>query len=61
VLLETEINPVMTKLIENGLEITAIHNHVPRGSSATFYMHVMATAIGQDTQRSEPSSRKQTR
>ena len=32
VLLETEINPVMTKLIANGLEITAIHNHVLRGS-----------------------------
>src|SRR5262245_23833270 len=37
VLLETEINPVMTKLIENGLEITAIHNHVLRGNPATFY------------------------
>src|SRR5215210_939969 len=53
VLLETEINPVMTKLIEGGLEITAVHNHVLRGSPATFYMHVgghgdpvkMATAI----------------
>jgi hypothetical protein len=53
VLLETEINPVMTKLIENGIEITAIHNHVLRGSPATFYMHVgghgdppkLATAI----------------
>ena len=40
VLLETEINPVMSKLIENGLEITAIHNHVLRGNPATFYMHV---------------------
>src|SRR5262249_56581376 len=40
VLLETEINPVMTKLIEGGLEITAIHNHVLRGNPATFYMHV---------------------
>jgi hypothetical protein len=40
VLLETEINPVLTKLIENGLEITAIHNHVLRGKPATFYMHV---------------------
>src|SRR5215204_6429388 len=27
VLLETEINPVMAKLLENGLEITAVHNH----------------------------------
>ena len=32
VLLETEINPVMTKLIENGLEITAVHNHVLRST-----------------------------
>jgi biotin operon repressor len=53
VLLETEITPVMTKLIESGLEITAVHNHVLRGSPATFYMHVgghgdpvkLATAI----------------
>jgi hypothetical protein len=40
VLLETEINPVMTKLIEDGIEITAVHNHVLRGSPATFYMHI---------------------
>ena len=40
VLLETEINPVMSKLLENGVEITAIHNHLLRGSPATFYMHI---------------------
>lgn len=40
VLLETEINPVMSKLIENGIEVTAIHNHVLRASPATFYMHI---------------------
>ncbi|MET3964100.1 MULTISPECIES: DUF1259 domain-containing protein [Bradyrhizobium] len=40
VLLETEINPVMAKMIANGLEITAIHNHLLRASPATFYMHV---------------------
>src|SRR6185312_3831219 len=40
VLLETEINPVMSKAIANGLEITAVHNHLLRGSPATFYMHV---------------------
>src|SRR5207247_7771499 len=53
VLLETEINPVMAKLIENGVEITAVHNHVLRGNPATFYMHIggqgdpvkLATAI----------------
>jgi hypothetical protein len=40
VLLETEINPVMKKLIDSGLSITAIHNHLLRASPATFYMHV---------------------
>jgi hypothetical protein len=40
VLLETEISPVMLKLIEGGLEITAVHNHLLRASPATFYMHV---------------------
>ena len=40
VLLETEINPVMAKMISGGLEITAVHNHLLRASPATFYMHV---------------------
>src|ERR1700694_3231503 len=40
VLLETEITPVMTKLLNGGLDITAIHNHILRASPATFYMHV---------------------
>ncbi len=40
VLLESEVNPVMAKLIENGIEITAIHNHVLRASPPTFYMHI---------------------
>ena len=40
VLLETEVNPVMAKLLESGLEITALHNHLLRASPATFYMHV---------------------
>src|SRR3954467_15557661 len=40
VLLESEITPVMTKLLEGGLDITAIHNHILRASPATFYMHV---------------------
>jgi hypothetical protein len=53
VLLENEINPVMAKMIENGLDITAVHNHLLRASPASFYMHVgghgdpqkLATAI----------------
>ena len=53
VLLEDEINPVATKLIENGIEITAVHNHLLRANPATFYLHIggmgdpvkLATAI----------------
>jgi hypothetical protein len=40
VLTDTEINPVMKKLLEDGLEITAIHNHLLRASVPVFYMHV---------------------
>jgi hypothetical protein len=40
VLLETEINPVMTKMIAGGLQITAVHNHLLRAGPATFYMHI---------------------
>jgi hypothetical protein len=40
VLTETEIEPVMKRLIDDGIEITAIHNHLLRTSPAIFYMHV---------------------
>jgi hypothetical protein len=40
VLLESEINPVMLKMIASGLQITAVHNHLLRATPATFYMHV---------------------
>jgi hypothetical protein len=40
VLTDTEISPVMARLIEGGIEITAIHNHLLRTSVPVFYMHV---------------------
>jgi len=40
VLTETEIKPVMTKLLEGGVEITALHNHLLRADPPTYYMHV---------------------
>jgi hypothetical protein len=40
VLTETEIEPVMKRLIDEGIEITAVHNHLLRTSPAVFYMHV---------------------
>ena len=42
VLLETEISPVMKRLIDEGFEITAIHNHLVRTSAPVFYMHIGA-------------------
>jgi hypothetical protein len=41
VLLHEEVNPVMKKLIEGGIEITALHNHLLRSSPATMYMHFL--------------------
>jgi Domain of Unknown Function (DUF1259) len=40
VLTESEIEPVMKRLIDDGVEITAIHNHLLRTMPAIFYMHV---------------------
>jgi len=40
VLLDTEISPVMQRLVADGVEITAIHNHLLRTSVPVFYMHV---------------------
>jgi hypothetical protein len=40
VLTDTEISPVMRRLIADGIEITAIHNHLLRTSVPVFYMHV---------------------
>jgi hypothetical protein len=41
VLAENEISPVMQKMEEQGIEITALHNHLLRASPPTFYMHVL--------------------
>src|SRR6185437_10744655 len=43
VLTEGEINPVMAKLLESGVEVTALHNHLLRANPPTFYMHVGGT------------------
>jgi hypothetical protein len=40
VMAESEINPVMAKLLANGITVTAVHNHLLRAQPATFYMHV---------------------
>jgi len=40
VLVEDEVNPVMSALLTNGLEVTAVHNHFFFESPRIFYMHV---------------------
>ena len=41
VLLVSEVTPVMTKLEEGGIEVTALHNHLLRNEPFTMYMHVL--------------------
>ena len=40
VLTDSEISPVMARLIAGDVEITAVHNHLFRTSVPVFYMHV---------------------
>jgi hypothetical protein len=40
VLTEAEVNPVMSALLQNGLDVTALHNHFFFESPRIFYMHV---------------------
>jgi len=39
VLTQDEVNPVMKRLVEGGIEITALHNHLLRNVPFTMYMH----------------------
>ncbi|MFL6752889.1 MAG: DUF1259 domain-containing protein [Sphingomicrobium sp.] len=55
VLTQQEVNPVLSRLLEGGLTITALHNHLLRSTPGTMYMHVhgngdavkLATALRQ--------------
>jgi hypothetical protein len=40
VLLQEEVNPVMSALLDRGLEVTALHNHFFWDEPRMFYMHV---------------------
>ena len=42
VLAEEEVQPVMKKLQEEGIEITAVHNHLIGESPRVMYMHISA-------------------
>src|SRR5213080_1208391 len=40
VLLQDEVNPVMSALLDNGIEVTALHNHFFWDEPRVYYMHV---------------------
>jgi hypothetical protein len=42
VLLQDEVNPVMSALLENGVDVTALHNHFFWDEPRMYYMHVHA-------------------
>ncbi len=48
VLLEDEVNPVMSALLDHGLEVTALHNHFFFEEPRVFYMHVMGHGTPMD-------------
>jgi len=40
VLTESELAPVMQKLVDSGIEVTAVHNHLLNESPRIMYMHI---------------------
>lgn len=56
VLLEDEVNPVMSALLDHGLEVTALHNHFFWENPRIFYMHVHGHGKAADlAQRLKPA------
>ena len=56
VLTEAEVNPVMSALLENGLEVTALHNHFFWEEPRVFYMHVSGRGtVDELAQRLKPA------
>src|SRR5215471_4856143 len=51
VLLEDEVNPVMSALLTNGIEVTALHNHFFFEDPHVFYMHVHGMGKAADLAR----------
>jgi uncharacterized protein DUF1259 len=56
VLTEDEVNPVMSALLDNGIEVTALHNHFFWEQPRIFYMHVHGMGSAADlAQRLKPA------
>jgi hypothetical protein len=48
VLLQEEVNPVMSALLDNGIDITALHNHFFWDDPHVYYMHVHGMGKAQE-------------
>jgi hypothetical protein len=51
VLVQEEVNPVMSALLDNGLDVTALHNHFFWDEPRIFYMHVHGHGTAADLAR----------
>jgi len=51
VLTQDEVNPVMSALLDNGLEVTALHNHFFWDEPRMYYMHVHGHGSPEDLAR----------
>lgn len=51
VLTEDEVNPVMSAVLQNGLDVTALHNHFFWEQPRIFYMHVHGMGTAADLSR----------
>jgi len=51
VLLQDEVNPVMSALLKNGIDVTALHNHFFGDEPRMFYMHVHGHGAAMDLAR----------
>ena len=51
VLLQEEVNPVMSALLERGLDVTALHNHFFWEEPRIFYMHIHGHGKAMDLAR----------
>jgi Domain of Unknown Function (DUF1259) len=51
VLLQEEVNPVMSALLDNGIEVTALHNHFFWDEPHVYYMHLHGMGKAADLAR----------
>ena len=51
VLTQDEVNPVMSALLDNGLDVTALHNHFLWDEPRMFYMHIHGHGSAADLAR----------